>query len=310
MVIFEVIFPVFAIALVGYLVAYKRIFGIRDIEGISRYVFIIALPVMLFNSIAHIELPETIEWSFLLSYYLVAISMFIIGMWLSRHWFHYAQQEQSVFGMGTSYSNLILVGLPLVSTGLGDEALLPIFMLVAFHSPIIFFLVTLFAENGGGTGAKPLAIARQTAVSLVKNPIIIGIVLGLLTNLFALPIPAPIETVLEIISRSVLPCALFVLGASLSAYKLAGHFKEAWTIVILKLILQPLLVWLLAFVIFNVDPLWGAVAVMMAAMPVGVNVYMIAQKYQVCLSPISSAIFISTTAAIFTQSILLAVFIS
>lgn len=310
MVIIEVIFPVFAIALLGYIVTYKGVFGIRDIEGISRYVFTIAIPVMLFNSMAKIDLPDTPNWAFLFSYYGIAIIMFGLGMWLSKRWFHYSPQEQSIFGMGTSYSNALLIGLPLISSGLGDEALLPVFMLIALHSAIMFFLVTLFAERNGDSSRSPLAIGGQTLGSLAKNPIIIGLALGLLANLLTIPIPKVIASTIDIISRSALPSALFVLGASLSAYKLAGYFRQAWAIVTLKMVLQPLLVWFLAFILFQIDPLWGAVAVMMAAMPVGINVYMFAQKYQVCLAPVSSAIVISTTLAIFTQSLLLAIFIS
>ena len=138
---------------------------------------------------------------------------------------------------------------------------------------------------------------------------IIGLVLGLLFNIFSIPIPALIDDTIGIISRAALPCALFVLGASLSAYKIAGHFTEAWTIVGFKLLLQPFLVWVMAFVVFKIDPLWGAVAVMMAGMPVGINVYMFAQKYQVGLASISGAIVLSTTLAILSQSILLALFI-
>ena len=309
MAIIEVIFPVFAIALLGYILTYKGIFSIRDIEGISRFVFTIALPVLLFNSLAKIDLPDQLDWVFLLSYYLIAILIFGLGMWLSKQWFAYSTKEQSVFGMGSAYSNAVLIALPLISAGLGDEALLPIYMLVSIHSAILFFLVTLFAERNGSSGRSHLALARKTITSLATNPIIIGLALGLLFNLFSIPIPKAIGTTIDLISKTALPSALFVLGASLSAYKLAGHFKEAWTIVALKLVLQPFLVWVLAFVIFKVDPLWGAVAVMMAAMPVGINVYMFAQKYQVCLASVSSAIVISTTLSVLTQSLLLAIFI-
>jgi len=309
MTIVEVIFPVFAIALLGYILTYKGIFGIRDIEGISRFVFTFAIPVMLFNSMAKIDLPKQLDYAFLLSYYLVAILIFGLGMWVSKRLFNYSPQEQSIFGMGSSYSNALLIGLPLISAGLGDEALLPVFMLISIHSAILFFMVTLFAERNGGDGRSILAILRQTIISLASNPIIIGLVLGLLVNLFSVAIPKPIDTTIEIISKAALPCALFILGASLSAYKLAGHFREAWTMVALKLLLQPFLVFLLAFVIFKIDPLWGAVAVMMAAMPVGINSYMFAQKYQVCLASVSSAIVISTSLAVLTQSLLLAIFI-
>lgn len=309
MAIVEIIFPVFAIALLGYIVAYKGLFTVRDIQGISRFVFIIAIPVMLFNSLAHIDLPEHLNWQFLVSYYAIALFIFGLGMWASKSWFAHSAQEQSVFGLGSSYSNSVLVGLPLVSAGLGDEALLPTFMLIAIHSALLFFMVTLFAERDRGNGRSPLAIGRQTLVNLATNPIIIGLALGLLVNLFNIPIPTLIDSTIGIISRAALPCALFVLGASLSAYKISGHFAEAWTMVGLKLLLQPLLVWVLAFVVFKIDPLWGAVAVMMAGMPVGINVYMFAQKYQVGLASVSGAIVISTTLAVLSQSILLAIFI-
>jgi len=309
MTIIEVIFPVFAIALLGYILAYKGIFGIRSIEGIARYVFTFALPVLLFNSLSKVKLPEHLDWGFLLSYYLVVVLIFGLGMWTSKRWFAFSPPEQSIFGMGSSYSNAVFIGLPLISAGLGDEALLPLFMLISIHSAISFFLVTLFAERNGGDGRSVVAIGLKTIKSLVTNPIIIGLVLGLFFNLLSIPIPKPVEITIELISKSTLPCALFVLGASLSAYKLAGHFKVAWTIVAFKLLLQPFLVWLLAFVIFQVDPLWGAVAVMLAAMPVGINVYMFAQKYQVCLPSISSAIVISTSLAVLTQSLLLAILI-
>lgn len=309
MAIVEIIFPVFAIALLGYIVAYKGLFTVPDIQGISRFVFIIAIPVMLFNSLAHIDLPEHLNWQFLVSYYAIALFIFGLGMWASKSWFAHSAQEQSVFGLGSSYSNSVLVGLPLVSAGLGDEALLPTFMLIAIHSALLFFMVTLFAERDRGNGRSPLAIGRQTLVNLATNPIIIGLALGLLVNLFNIPIPTLIDSTIGIISRAALPCALFVLGASLSAYKISGHFAEAWTMVGLKLLLQPLLVWVLAFVVFKIDPLWGAVAVMMAGMPVGINVYMFAQKYQVGLASVSGAIVISTTLAVLSQSILLAIFI-
>ena len=55
--------------------------------------------------------------------------------------------EQGIFGLGASYSNMILIGLPIISTGLGDEALLPLFMLVSIHSALLFFVVTLLVER-------------------------------------------------------------------------------------------------------------------------------------------------------------------
>ncbi|MCI0399631.1 MAG: AEC family transporter, partial [Chloroflexi bacterium] len=263
-----------------------------------------------FNSLAHLELPARINWQFLLSYYVVALFVYGLGVWMSRRWFAHSPQEQGVFGLGASYSNMLLVGLPIISAGLGDEALLPLFMLVSIHSATLFLMVTLLAERGNGPGRSSRQLAAQTIKNLTRNPIIASLALGLLANVLAVPIPKVVDDTLTVLSQATLPCALFVLGASLNAYQVAGHFTEAWTIIGLKLALQPFLVWLLVFIVFHIDPLWGAVAVMVAGMPVGINAYLFAQKYQAGIAAVSTAILLSTLLAVFSQSLLLAIFIS
>ena len=308
MAIVEVIFPVFAIALLGYIAAYLGLFSARDIQAISRFVFVIALPTMLFNALANIDLPDKINWAFLLSYYLVAVIIFILGMFLSRRGFSFSPVEQSVFGLGSSYSNTVLVGLPIVISGLGEGALLPMILLISVNSAILFFLVTLMAERGGGNGRSALAIAGQTIKNLVRNPIIIGLALGLIFNLLAIPIPTAVQKTIDLISQAALPSALFVLGASLSAYKVAGHLGEAWMMVGLKLLLMPALVAFMTIVVFKLDPLWSAAAVMTAGMPVGINAYMFSQRYQAGIATVSTAVLLSTTLAVVSQSILLLIF--
>lgn len=308
MTIIEVIFPVFAIVFIGYITAYTNLFAVRDIEGVSRFVFNIAIPALLFNSLSHLELPAQLNWQFLCSYYVVVIVIYSLGIWTSKHWFAGTLQEQGVFGMGAAYSNLVLVGLPIISAGLGEAALLPLFMIISVHSAILFFIVTMLVERGNGYGRSPWQIVTQTLKNLAHNPIIIGLALGLVVNLLTITLPKPIDDTISILGRATLPCALFVLGASLNAYKLSGHFAEAWTMIGLKMVLQPFLVWVLAFGVFHLDPLWGAVAVMAAGMPVGVNAYMVAQKYQVSIATLSTSILMSTMLAVLSQSLLLAIF--
>lgn len=309
MTILTIVFPIFAIALFGYLMARLGVLSGRDIEGISRFVFNIAIPVLLFNSLAHVELPAAINWQFMLSYYSVVLIIYGLGLWASQRWFAHSPQEQGIFGLGASYSNMILVGLPIISTGLGDEALLPLFMLVSVHSGILFFIVTLLAERSNGQGLSAAQIASQTLKTLARNPIILGLLSGLLVNLFAIPLPAMMNDALDMFSDATLPCALFVLGASLNTYKIAGHFKEAWVMIGLKMVLQPLLVGLLVFGVFQLDPLWSAVAVMAAGMPIGVNAYIFAHKYQAGIATLSTAILLSTLLAVVSESLLLALFL-
>lgn len=303
MAVIAVIFPVFVVVLAGYLASYGGLLKTRDVEGLSRFVFNIALPVLLFDSLSQVTLPAQFNWQFFLSYYLVVLLIFGLGVWLSGKWFALPSQEQGILAMGASYSNLVLIGLPIISAGLGDEALLPLFLLVSVHSATLFFVTTLMVERGMVNGRSPRHIATQTGKSLISNPIIIGLVLGLLFNFLAVPLPEPLIEAISLLGRAALPCSLFVLGASLTTYKIAGHFSEAWLVIGLKMAVQPILVWLLAFELFRVDHLWGAVAVMAAGMPVGINAYMFAQKYHTGIAAMSTAVLLSTILAIFSQSL-------
>lgn len=301
--IIEAIFPIIILALIGYAAARIAIIRLGDIEALSRFVFYIALPVLLFDSLSHLTLPPQINWLFLLSYYLVVLFIYGMAMWLSKTFFSKTQKEQGIFGLGASYSNLVLVGLPIILAGLGDDAQLPLFIIISVHSAILFFLTTILAVGGNNESLSPKQILTQTGSRLVQNPIVIGIALGLAVNLLNIPIPSILDEALGILSLAGLPCALILLGATLSTCRVRGHFREASLIIGLKLVLQPILVWILVFPILNMDPLWGAVAVMAAGMPVGINAYIFAQHYHSGVAMMSTAVLLSTVFAFFSQSV-------
>jgi predicted permease len=211
--------------------------------------------------------------------------------------------------LGAAYSNTVLVGLPIVSTGLGERALLPMFMLISVHAATMFSLVTIFSERGNGAGRTRFQIVWHSMKNLSRNSIVLGLMLGLLVNLLNIPRPVLLDDFINLLGQAALPCAIFVLGASLNAYKITGHLKEAWAIIGFKMVLQPALVAVLAFGVFDLEPLWGAVAVMTAALPVGINAFIFAEQYKSGVAFISSAILISTVLAVITESILLGVFL-
>jgi predicted permease len=327
--IFNTIFPVFAIAAVGYLTTRIGIFKENDIRGMSTFVFNLALPVLLFNALSNLDLPPEINWNFLLSYYLVVFLIYGLSVWLGRSTFILTPRQQGVFGIGATYSNLGLVGIPIITIGLGEEALLPLFTIISIHAAILWFIGTVVTERADfakgtdeSSGSRILAAGWRSIKTLARNPIIIGLFLGLIFN--RLPqLPTPLLDTLELFGRTSLPCALFVIGGSLAVFRPAqteverltpDHHdnREMWetaVLIILKLLIHPLLVWILAFYFFHLDPLWTAVAVMAADMPIGINAYMFAQKYQECLRVIGTAVLISTLLAAGTQSLLLAIFV-
>lgn len=305
MVIISIVVPIFGIVLLGYVAGRSPYFNEHDVRRLSKFVFNFAIPVMLFRALANTELPGQIEWGYLLSYYAGAFMVYGVGMLTGSLAFSQRPEERGVFGLGAAYSNTVLLGMPLILTALGEAAALPLFLLLTFHSGLMFFAVTAITEAARGKGQSLWKLPWITLKRLAKNPIVAGLMLGLLFNVLGLEMPGALDKIVETLSGAALPGAVFALGASLSRYRLAGNLPQAMILVGLKTVLHPVIVWLLATFVFGVDPLWTKVAVIMAAMPVGINAYLFAQRYNVCVAPVATAILLSTSLSVGTVSLLL-----
>jgi hypothetical protein len=307
--VFQSIFPIILITALGYLLASRRWMSASDIDGLSRFVFSLALPFLLFDSLVNSVLPGTFDWDFFLAFYGVSFLIFGLGVFLGRRWFHLLPAEQAVFGLGASYSNLVIIGLPVISTGLGDQAVFPLLALVSIQSLLLFPLVSLFSyPNDPGT--RLLWRLWGPIKRAATNPLTIGLALGFLVKIFSIQVPSLIEEPIHLVSQTGLPCALIVLGASFYRYRVGKPNREAFALVGLKMMLQPLLVWVLVFVVMRLDPLWASVAVMAAGMPTGINVYMMAEREAAGHRFVSAAIWMSTLLAVITQAGLLSIFLS
>lgn len=301
--IIEAIFPVFTIALLGYLLTWAGVFRVGDVPGLTRYVFNIALPILLFDSLATASLPETVEWTFLLAYYLPALSIFALGMAASGYGFKRRRSERGIFGMSCAYSNTVLIGLPVITAALGQEALVPLLMIIAIHSAVFFSLTTAVAESGDHR-VKGWSVLQRTVRGMVKNPIVMGLLIGLVFNLLGFTIHPIVHRVITPLRASALPVALFVTGAALREYRPMGHMPEASIAMVLKLIVQPLLVWGLG-TILQLPPLWLTVAVVTAALPTGINASIFAVKYDRAVAPVATAVLLGTAVSAVTITVLL-----
>lgn len=303
--IFETVFPVLAIVLCGYLSAYSKHFTQNDCDAIAKFVFAYLIPLLLFIGTVQAKIPDSMQWEFLIAYYVVALFIFALALILAKLIFRYSATEQSVFSMGAAYSNATIVGIPVCIYALGDQAILPLFIIISIHNLILFTLGFIVAERDSFSLASLLYNITGILKQLITSPITCSLILGGLVNIFNIPIYEPLQDAIILMSKAAIPAALFVLGTTLNQYKIQGHITPALVIVLLKIIIFPLLVWVLVFQVFNVSPLWASTALLTSAMPVGISAYIFSQKYQVCVAPVATSIIISTIASIFTLSILI-----
>jgi predicted permease len=289
----------------GYAATFTRVFGRDAANALAAFVFYFAIPVMMFRNMATTELPETIAWGYLGSYFLGVAVVFGIGMTTARLAFGGSFERQALIGFGSAFGNSVLLGIPLVLTSFGEQASLPLFLLLAFHSTVLFTAITVILEAGRGGGEALRAVPLRALKGLLANPIIWGMAGGIGFSLLGLRLPGAIERFAVLLAGAAVPCALFSVGASLRAYRLVGALQPALLMVALKLVLQPLAVWLLAVWVFDVPPLWAKVVVLMAALPVGVNVYVFATRYDAGQAESAAAILLSNILSVVSLPLIL-----
>ena len=128
-------------------------------------------------------------------------------------------------------------------------------------------------------------------------------------NLLGITLWKPLDEIAKLLGNAVTPGALFALGATLAGFRKKIQWKELPLVVLMKILVHPMLVWLLAVIVFGVkEAIWIQVLVILAALPTGVNPFLFASRYNAGQLLSSGAVFISTFISIFTLSALLSVF--
>lgn len=306
----DVVFPVFALIGIGYVLGRSPLLaGDAGIRALTNFVFYAAIPALLFRLFGR-GLPEGgIQWSIVVGYFAAAFVHFGLTMALGRWVFGHRGADIGLMGMTSTFSNTLLLGIPLIHTAFGDAGMLPLMMIVTFHPMLLIPLPTIIIEVLRGAPGQGLwGILRASLASLVVHPVILGVVAGIAFGQTGWTLPSMLDRVIDLLSRAATPAALCALGASLTQFRIAGDIKESLTLVALKLAGLPLLVFLCTSFVFRNDPLGVAVATINAAMPAGVNAFLLARYYGTYTQRSASAILIGTVLSVLTISALIAWF--
>ena len=305
----EIILPIFGLLMVGYVTASVGWFDQVAIRGLTRFVFDFAVPMLLLRTISTATLPDVIPWDYLASYYLGTFIILLSGLGITRLLWQRTFSQQVINAFSSSFSNTVLLGIPIILLTFGDRAVLPLFIIIGTHGIIMVPLFTIMLEMGKSGRAPIKTVIVRTSYGLFTNPLIIGLLSGLVCNLFEITLWKPLDEMAKLLANSVTSCALFALGATLASFRKNIPWQEVPMIVILKTILHPVVVWGLATLVFRVkEVIWIQVLVLLAAQPTGVNPFLFASRYNVGQLVSSGAAFISTIFSIFTLSALLAFF--
>ncbi|MGQ4274268.1 AEC family transporter [Terrihabitans sp. B22-R8] len=298
----SIVLPIFGLIAVGFLAAKLGWIGERVGEGLADYVFALAVPALIFRMLSESEAPITSSpWGYWVTYFAAVAIVWAIAMVIARRVFHRDQREAVIHGFSSAQSNTVFLGIPLILRAYGDAGAVPLFLLLAIHLPIMMGVASILIETSGSSEKK--GGLRRFAKTLLTHPILLALAAGLMAHLIGFRTPEMLRPIVDGLAQSASPVALVSMGIALALYGFRSDPWAASLVAALKLVLHPLLVWLIGTFVFRLEPVFVGVAVLFAALPSGINGYLIAMRYKTAEAFASNTIAISTTVSAVTVAV-------
>ena len=294
--------PLFLLVLLGF--ALSRFGWPRTAsDALTRFVFSVAVPTLLFRLMSDFSKLPRVDARLLIAFFGGCLAVYAIGRMLGALAFRMDGVSQSVFAMGGIFANTVLVGIPVAKVALGDASLPAISLVIVFNSLILWTLVAVSVEWARHRDFSVRGLARTTR-GVVTNPVVASILAGTAFGFLGTPLPGVLDQTLEMVSRAAVPLSLIALGMGLAEFGIGAGWRESAAIAALKLVAQPLVVYGLARAL-DLPPVETAAVVLLAAMPVGANVYLMARQFGALSGAIASSIVLTTALAAFTTPLTL-----
>lgn len=268
----------------------------------------VAVPALLFRTVVRSRPFDALNFDIVFAYYGASFVVMVGALALGRYVFGLAGGERASFAMGSMFSNTTLLGVPLVFATWGEAGLVPLMVVITLHSLLfatVFFVLHDMAQSGAVGWASAVRLAAR---SIVTNPVIISIAVGLAWAFLGLGLPGFVSSIIDMLGDATIPAALFAVGAALAQFRVAGNVQHAMTMAGIKLVVHPLLVFAAAHWLFDLSALELAVVTLTAALPGGLMVFLVAQSYGVYVARAGTSLVLSTAGGVFTLSVLIALF--
>ena len=306
----ETVLFVFSLVALGYLAGLSGYLNPASGEGISEFAVNVAMPLLLFQTMVKADFHGVAPWSLWGAYFTAAAITWAAGHWVTTRIFGRDAQAGVVGGVSSAFSNVVLLGVPLILGVFGPSGFEVLSLLVSVHLPVMMMAsIVLFEMFGrGDEPMHPLRVIRSFLGRLLTNPLIIGIVAGLAWRMVGVPMPGLIQRLIDALAGTAGTVALFAMGLSLRRFGISGNIRPVLALSTLKLFLMPALVLLLVWLL-GLPPLTAKVAVVVAALPSGINSYLIAVQFNTGQALASNQMTLATASAVVTTSFWLTVVI-
>lgn len=280
--------PLVLIGLAGFFAAKVKLLDQGQTDALSKVCFTLLIPIFLFNSTYHADLSEQISVSWFLSFYLpVAFLMLLVYGW-HRFRLKASASQSAIAALVASYSNTVIVAIPILNSLFSPEIAARAFVLIAFHGAIVFTLTEGFIHQ----------FKLNTLLHGFKNPVVMSILAGLLCNLMAVPLPELLIQPMTQLSKGAIPLALLALGAAMAFMPIRGNRTHSFSLSLVKLFLLPTLVYISSAYLFGLTEAQVIIVVLLSASPTAAVSFLLAVRHNSYQEVAGSTVVLSTLLAL------------
>ena len=296
--------PFFSIIFLGTFFRAIKVFNEEASKIITKFAFFVTLPPYVFLNIVKSSNTSIFQWDFIIRFEIVTILIITFSFLFSKFVFKYKNREASLFSLNSSYPNYGFLGIPLCILAFGENAAIPISMILFADTIVLLTFITFFASN-----SKEKKIYKKLffiLMNMIKNPLLVAVLIGFVFVIFNIPIYSLIYKVLNILSVAAPPTLLFALGIMLWNKINIKFVRLIATITIFRLIMHPLLVFcIFYFFPSSIPSLWINVAILSSCLPVAATAFAMAGYYETFIKETSSSILVTTILSTISVTIIL-----
>lgn len=307
--VLSALIPVMLLIAIGYVAGLARWIRAESIKDLSNLVFMVLTPALLFRTMSTVHIEQ-------LDFKPVAIYFVAAGILFSAMlvWHGGVTRRSTVLALAATFSNTLAIGAPLVSLAYGELGLVTLFTLISVHALVLLTMATVILElavvrEEKASGALVERHMMLTVLGAVRNgifhPVPLPIIVGLLFAQTGLVLPVVVEKPLLLLGNAFGPLALLLAGVTLAKVRVGVHLRGALGLTMAKNLVFPALVAVLGLVL-GLSGLPLTIMVVAASLPIGANVFMFSQRYQVAEDLVTASVAVSTGMALLTVSFVMA----
>lgn len=295
------LFPVVLMIALGCLAGRRGMVAASSVKDLSQLVFYLLSPALLFRAMSAVRVQD-LDLRPVAAYFIAAGLIYGVTLWRGRF-----GRQAAVLAMASTYSNSVMIGIPLVGLAYGPAGMVTLLTLVSLHALVLLTTATLAVELAiarevdaqGGPRRSMVRVLLPALRSALIHPVPIPIVAGLLWGQTGWPLPAPVDKTLMLVGQAFAPLALILVGITLATTAIGPHLRGALRVAAAKNLVHPALVVGLGWVL-GLTGLPLVVMVVAAALPMGANVFLFAQRYGTAEQMATAAVAVSTVMALVT----------